>query len=56
MPGGPIVSGNGGIGASAPKSPWAGIFMTVRVLPIHPFVAHWHSLKAFAAFGGILFG
>ena len=29
MPGGPIVSGNGGIGASAPKSPWAGIFMTV---------------------------
>jgi SP family sugar:H+ symporter-like MFS transporter len=59
MPGGPVAAG-GGIGANAPKSKLAGIFM---VRPFHhahfapPHAHFFSSIKSsFAAFGGILFG
>jgi MFS transporter, SP family, sugar:H+ symporter len=61
MPGGPVAAG-GGIGANAPRSKLAGIFM-VRPLRRAHFASpplscfFFSSLKtAFAAFGGILFG
>jgi SP family sugar:H+ symporter-like MFS transporter len=61
MPGGPVAVG-GGIGANAPKSKLAGIFMVCPFYPapISPSLTHplffFSTKTAFAAFGGILFG